>query len=281
MNFLIVAAIGLVLVYVAATSLLYGFQRRLIYYPDPEYSTPADAELEGIVREVRLDTPDGERLVAWWAPAAPGQPTLLYFHGNAGNLDSRADRFHLFHKAGLGVFMPAYRGYSGSTGTPSETALVADAKLAYDYLRQKGLAADDIVAYGESLGSGVAVQLAVAKKIDALVLDAPYTSLPDIGKWLYPAMPVRTFMIDRFESKRYIKGVKAPILIMHGTNDRTIPIQFGKALFEAAPEPKKMEVIEGAGHSDIYDFGALEMLQRFLRSHRQKAEAEAPAERHF
>ncbi|HEY7647330.1 MAG TPA: alpha/beta hydrolase, partial [Hyphomicrobiales bacterium] len=81
--------------------------------------------------------------------------------------------------------------------------------------------------------------------------------------------------------KRYIADVKAPILIMHGTNDRTIPIQFGKALFEAAPEPKKMEVIEGAGHSDIYDFGALEMLQRFLRSHRQKAEAEAPAERHF
>ena len=113
------------------------------------------------------------------------------------------------------------------------------------------------------------------------MLDAPYTSLPDIGKWLYPAIPVRSLMIDRFESKRFIAAVKAPILIMHGTNDRTIPIAFGKALFAAAPEPKKMEVIEGAGHSDIYAFGALGMLQRFLRSHRQKAEAEAPAERHF
>jgi fermentation-respiration switch protein FrsA (DUF1100 family) len=276
MNFLISVALGVALLYVTATALLYSFQRRLIYFPDPQYSTPADAELNG-VREVRLDAPDGARIVAWWAPARAGQPTLLYFHGNASTLDSRSDRIQLFTRVGLGIFMPAYRGYSGSTGSPSEPALIADAMLAYEHLRKSGLAALDIVPYGESLGSGVAVQVAAAKEVGAVVLDAPYTSLPDVGKWRFPVIPVHTLMIDRFESKRYIAGVKAPILIMHGAKDEVIPIGFGKELFALAPEPKAMEVFQGAGHSDIYMFGALGTLQRFLRAYRRKAEVEMPA----
>ena len=253
--------------YLAALIALYVFQRSLIYYPDPTRYTPAQAGLSG-VREVVIETQDGEHILAWWAPASPGRPTFLYFHGNAGGLITRADRIKRFAGAGFGVFMPAYRGYAGSSGKPSEAAIVADALLAYDYLRKAGIAPDDIIAYGESLGSGVAVQLAAARPVSALILDAPYTSLPDIGKHLYPFAPVATFMVDRFESKEHIAKVKAPILILHGTNDTTIPIELGRSLFDAAPEPKEMAAIQGAGHSDIYLFGAFTRLREFIDTQR-------------
>ena len=252
-------------VYLAVTAALYFFQRSLIYFPDATYHSPSDAGLSG-VEEVKLTTADGEQLIAWRALPAPGQPTLLYFHGNAGGLISRAERIVRFNKIGLGVFMPAYRGYSGSTGQPSEKALISDAITAYDYLRQQGVSPSDIIPYGESLGTGVAVQLASQKTVGALILDAPYTSLPAIGKRAYPFIPVETFMTDRFDSKRHIAKVDAPILIMHGTADNTIPIELGRALFEAAPGPKTFAAIEGAGHSDIYMFGALESLKGFLEA---------------
>jgi fermentation-respiration switch protein FrsA (DUF1100 family) len=257
-------------IYALAAASLYVMQRRLIYVPDPARHAPAEAGLAD-VREIQLATPDGERLIAWRAQAAPGQPTLLYFHGNAGNLFGRADRIQRFSQAGLGVFMLSYRGYSGSTGKPSERANVADAVLAYEHLRGEGVAVGDIVAYGESLGSGVAVQLAASRPVGALILDAPYTSLVDIGKSLYPSMPVDLFIADRYESKRRIQSVKAPILFLHGTRDDTIPIGFGKALFEAAPEPKEMAILTGAGHSDIFLFGALSRITDFLAKYRGAA----------
>jgi fermentation-respiration switch protein FrsA (DUF1100 family) len=218
-----------------------------------------------------LQTPDGARLIAWYAPPAAGKPTLLYFHGNAGGLSDRADRIKRFAGAGYGVFMPSYRGYSGSTGTPSELAINADARLAYEHLRKLGVAEQAIVLYGESLGSGVAVRLASEQPVGAVILDAPYTSLPDVGKLFYPVMPVQTFMVDRFDSKKHISAVRAPILILHGTNDQVVPFTLGKALFEAAPQPKEMVVLQGAGHSDIYAFGAFSRLDEFLRVHLREA----------
>jgi fermentation-respiration switch protein FrsA (DUF1100 family) len=263
------AGVGLAIYLVVALG-LFVIQRRLIYHPDAAYHTPAAADLNG-VQEVRLETPDGERLICWWAPAAANRPTLLYFQGNAGGLIDRAPRVERFANAGYGVFMPAYRGYSGSTGSPSEKALIADAMLAYDHLRGLGIAPRDIVVYGESLGSGVAVQLAAARPVGVLVLDAPYTSLPDIGKSIYPFLPVDTFMVDRFESKRHVAKVEAPILILHGGMDTTSPLDHGRALYHAAPEPKELVVVEEAGHSNIAQYGAFAPLQRFIEKHRGAA----------
>ena len=250
-------------------------QRKLIYFPDPIYVTPAEEDLED-VKEVKLATPDGETLIVWHAAAAPGKPTILYFHGNGGHLAARGPRIQRFASAGYGVFMPAYRGYSGSTGSPSERTLVADAQLAYEHLRKRGLAARDILVYGESLGSGVATQLAASREVGALILDAPFTSVPDVGKLKYPFLPVETFTIDRFESKRHIVQVKAPILILHGTEDSVIPIEMGRALFRLAPEPKEMVELKGAGHSDIYMFGAFEPLRRFIERIRQNRTPSQP-----
>ncbi|MGF1620912.1 MAG: alpha/beta hydrolase [Rhodomicrobiaceae bacterium] len=273
---LTIAGIGAGLYLVLAVS-IYAFQRSLIFYPDATYSTPAESGLSG-VNEVKLTTPDGETLIAWYAEADPGQPTILYFHGNAGNLVNRAPRIERFARAGYGTFMLAYRGYGGSTGKPSESAIVADAALAYDHLRGLGVPSRDILAYGESLGSGVAVQLAATHEVGALILDAPYTSLPAIGKRLYPFLPVETFMTDRFDSERHIAKVRAPILILHGTNDGVIPVELGRELFETAHEPKVMAELEGAGHSDIYMFDALEHLERFIAQHRENADRREPAE---
>jgi fermentation-respiration switch protein FrsA (DUF1100 family) len=274
MKTLLIVAALIAGIYVIAAGSLFVFQRRLIYFPDADREVPAEIGLRG-VREVTLQTPDGERLIAWHAAAASGKPTILYFHGNGGSLADRADRIRRFTSAGYGLFMPSYRGYSGSTGSPSEAAIVADARLAYDHLRGLGVAERAIVLYGESLGSGVAVRLASERPVGAVILDAPYTSLPDVGKMLYPVMPVRTFMVDRFESKTHITAVRAPILIMHGTNDTVIPLSLGQALFEAAPEPKEIAVIKGAGHSDIYAFGAFPRLEDFLRAHLGNGSARA------
>ncbi len=253
--------------YLAAAVSLFLIQRRLIYPVDPTYHTPAEAGLSDAVKEVRLKTPDGVSLIAWQARPAPGEPTLLYFHGNGGGLIDRAERIKRFTREGLGLFMPAYRGYAGSGGSPTETALIADAHLAYDRLIAEGLRPEEIVVYGESLGTGVAVQLAASRKVAAVVLDAPYTEIAAIGQQLYPFIPVKLFLKDNFASIDHIGAIKAPLLILHGSRDDTIPPALGKALYAAAPEPKEIHIIEGAGHSDIYAFGAMQQLSAFLDMH--------------
>ena len=146
-----------------------------------------------------LKTPDGARLVAWYGKAKPGQPTLLYFHGNAGSLAVRAERIRRFMDEGWGVYMMTYRGYGGSTGSPSETANVADARLAYGALVQEGVDPASIILYGESLGTGVAVRLATERPAGGLILDAPYTSIVEVAAQAYPFLPVRYFLKDRYE----------------------------------------------------------------------------------
>src|SRR5262245_20681540 len=151
-------AVGLAAIYLLIAVGAWAGQRFLVYAPDAEHVDPRSIGLAS-VEERRLATPDGVTVLAWYARAKPGRPTLLYFHGNGGNLALRADRIRRFMGQGLGVYMMSYRGYSGSSGVPSEKANVADARLAYADLRQLGLEPKDIVIYGESLGTGVAVQV--------------------------------------------------------------------------------------------------------------------------
>ncbi len=215
-------------IYFAIALALFIFQRRLLYRPDTAYHTPAEAGLEG-VREVVLTTPDGVRLIAWQSQPAAGQPILLYFHGNGGGLADRTERIKRFAREGIGVFMPSYRGYPGSGGSPSEAALVADAQLAYDHLIGEGVSPRSIVVYGESLGTGVAVQLAATRQVAAVILDAPYTSIADIAEGLYPFIPVRLFLKDTFASIAHIRQIRAPLLVLHGARDGTIPVAFRRS----------------------------------------------------
>jgi hypothetical protein len=181
-----------------------------------------------------------------------------------------------FLARGYGVLFMSYRGYSGSSGSPSERANVADAKLAYEILRKEGVAPDEIIVYGESLGSGVAVQVAAEKDVAGLVLDAPYTSIVDVAAVSYPFLPVRPFIFDRYETMRFLPRVTAPLLVMHGEEDRVIPVAMGKAVYAAANAPKEIVTFPHAGHSDHHLYGSYDELFRWVEALRAKAHAREP-----
>jgi fermentation-respiration switch protein FrsA (DUF1100 family) len=250
-----------------------------MYFPDGTRVPPTNYGLLGVVERV-LDRPDDARVVGWYGRAAPGRPTVLYFHGNAGNLASRSERVRKYTARGFGIFMLSYRGYSGSTGSPTERANVADAILAYDALRKDGIAPEDIILYGESLGSGVAVQVAAEKPVGGVVLDAPYTSIVDVAAGAYPFLPVRPFMFDRYETMRHLREVKAPLLIVHGEDDEVIPVEMGRAVYAAANSPKEIVTFPGAGHSDHHLHGSTEEIFRWIEElGRHRAEPAKPEKR--
>jgi fermentation-respiration switch protein FrsA (DUF1100 family) len=244
-------AMGAVAVYCVIGLVAYIGQRKLMYFPDRVRTLPVEVGLSGI-EERTIETPDRERIVAWYGRARPGRPTLLYFHGNGGSLAIRASRIARFMDEGWGVYMMTYRGYGGSTGSPSEAANVADASLAHAALVKEGVPPESIVVYGESLGSGIAVRIAAALPVGGVILDAPYTSIVDVASRAYPFLPVRSFLIDRYETTRYIAGIKAPLLILHGERDGVVPVAMGRELARLAPGPKRLVIFPNGGHSDLY-----------------------------
>lgn len=238
-------------------------QRRLMYVPNTTRVPPASVGLPD-VEELEIATPDGARLVSWRLKARPGKPTVLYFHGNAGGLANRALRAGRYRALGFGLLMMSYRGYSGSTGRPSEPDNLADAHLVYDRLIKDGIKPAEIVVYGKSLGSGIAVQLAAVKPVGALILDAPYTSMLDMAMRTYPFLPVRPLLADRYESSRYIARVTAPVLVLHGDRDEVIPSAMGESMFALANQPKRLAIFKNGGHTNLDEFGAVEAVANFL-----------------
>ena len=242
---------GVVIAYALLVAAAYFGQRKLMYFPDRVRTLPAAAGLVG-VDALEIAAPDGARVVAWHGRAKAGQPTLLYFHGNGGSLAARVPRIERFMAEGWGVFMMTYRGYGGSTGSPTEADNVADAKRAYDMLVARGVDPRAIFLYGESLGTGVAVQVALEKAAAGLILDAPYTSTVDVAAMRFPMLPVRPFVLDRYDSASRIGQLRMPVLILHGALDQIIPVPMGRALARLAPEPKRYVEFPNGGHSDLY-----------------------------
>jgi pimeloyl-ACP methyl ester carboxylesterase len=243
-------------------ALMYVVQRSLMYHPERSRTPPDVAGLFD-AQDVVLDTADGEKVIAWYVPPRDGKPLVLYFHGNAGALQHRADRFRALIAPGNGLLALSYRGYGGSTGSPSEAGLIADAEAAYRFAVARA-PAGRIVAFGESLGSGVAVALAATHKVGAVVLEAPFTSAADVGAAVYWFLPVRLLMRDPFYSDRRIGDVKVPLLILHGTFDRIVPMMMGERLFALANEPKRFVRFNNAGHVNLDQFGAMPVIQAFI-----------------
>jgi hypothetical protein len=239
------------LAWATAVSGLYFLQRELLYLPARHDPAPADLGLLGVTRHL-LPTPDGETLVLWWAPADPGRPTVLFFHGNAGAMPDRADRLAFYQTRGLGAAFLSYRGYGGSSGRPSEAGFHTDADTAYRFLLAQGLPASRIVLVGESLGTGVAVQLAARHPVAAVVLEAPFTAAVDVAAQAYPGVPVRLLMRDPFRSRDHITRIGAPLLILHGEADQVIPFTMGQSLFAQASEPKSFTSLGPVGHEALF-----------------------------
>jgi fermentation-respiration switch protein FrsA (DUF1100 family) len=250
------------LAYGGVLALMYFFQRALMYFPDRTRTAPAAAGLPE-AEELMLSSADGEKLVVWHVPPRGSKPVILYFHGNAGALDLRAGRFKWLVADGNGLVALSYRGYGGSSGKPSESGLILDGIAAYEFAIAR-YPIKRIVAWGESLGTGVAVALAAEHAVGGIILDAPFTSAADVGAAAFPFAPVRWFIKDQFHSDERIGRVKAPLLVLHGALDRIVPIAFGERLFALADEPKRMVRFPSGGHVNLDDFGAADAVKEFL-----------------
>ncbi len=250
-NIIAVVAIA----YAAIVLLLFIFQSRLVYFPQIGQEIVATPQAYGLEFEsVNILTEDGETLHAWWVPAQDARGTILFFHGNAGNISHRIDYLRMFHKLGYATLIFDYRGYGNSTGTPSEEGTYRDAVAAWRWLTQtRGLKPEDIIFVGESLGGAVASGLAARHAPRALVLLSTLTSVPDLGAQVYPFIPVR--MISRFsyDTLARIVQINVPLLVAHSRDDDIIPFAHGKKIYEAAGEPKKFLEMRG-GHNDGFIF---------------------------
>jgi fermentation-respiration switch protein FrsA (DUF1100 family) len=255
---LVTALVG----YGAIAALAYFAQRSLMYFPDRTRTAPAAAGFPQ-ADEIVLTTSDGERVIAWHVAPRGDKPVVLYFHGNGGALDLRAERFARIVADGTGLVALSYRGYGGSTGRPSEAGLLRDAKAVYAFAVAR-YPAERLVLFGESLGSGVAVALAAEHKVGKVILEAPFTSAADVGAAAYPFLPVRLLMHDQFRSDERIGKVTAPVLVLHGARDTVVPIAYGERLYALIGAPKKFVRFPEGHHSDLDTYGAQAAVRDFL-----------------
>jgi pimeloyl-ACP methyl ester carboxylesterase len=234
--------------YLGLCLLMYIGQHRLQYFPDPSAADPARLGLDGLRAEL-LTTPDGERLQAWWGPPhRAGQPVFLYLHGNGANLAVRTREFAALRAQGAGLLALSWRGYGGSSGRPDEAGLLTDARSAYAWLRQRGLAPEQIVLYGESLGSAVAVMLAAEQPVAGLVLDAGFSSALDVARAAYPWLPVRWLMRDTYRADLWAPRVTAPVLQVHCLDDPVTPLPLAEQLHARLGGPRRLERLPARCH---------------------------------
>jgi fermentation-respiration switch protein FrsA (DUF1100 family) len=248
--------------YVGVAAMIYLVQRSLMYFPDTAHVSPAAAGLPE-AEEVPLTAADGVHIAAWHVPPRDGKPVILYFHGNGGALRFRVERFHKLIADGIGLVALEYRGYGGLSGSPSEQGLIADAQAAYRFAVSR-YPAQQLVLWGESLGSGVAVALAAEQPVGRVILEAPFTSAVAIGSQHYWYLPVSLLMKDQFHSDTRIAKVTAPLMIMHGVHDRVVPYAMGERMFDLANQPKHFVRFLDGGHEDLDANGALDAVARFL-----------------
>jgi len=247
-------------VYLVIVLLAWLFQHRLLYLPSAAgrewAATPQALGLD--YEDVRLTTDDNVELSAWWIPARPQRGTLLFLHGNAGNISHRLESIEIFHRLGLSVLIVDYRGYGRSAGEPSEPGTYLDARAAWQHLvEQRRLPPARIVVFGRSLGAAIAAHLAdaVASAPAALILESPFTSAPEMAQRAYPFLPARWLTRFDYATREYVRTVQSPVLVLHSREDEIIPFDQGKAVYRAAPEPKRFVTLHGGHNTGFLETG--------------------------
>lgn len=245
------------------------FEKRTIFYPLKiiEFN-PSDVGLE--YEDVLFKTQDGIELHGWFIPKADAYVSVLYCHGNAGNISHRLEIAKMFHAQGMNFFIFDYRGFGRSKGSPYEEGTYLDAQAAYNYLvKTKGIVPEKIVLYGKSLGAAIAIDLATKVKAGALISESGFTSTPDLAREVYKFLPLWLFVSQKYDSLKKIDKINMPKLIIHSQNDEIIPFSHGKKLFEKAKEPKELYVMRG-GHNDafyIYTDECMQRIDNFLKKY--------------
>lgn len=226
-------------------------EARTLFYPTKEVASfPDRAGLE--FQDVFFTTTDNLKLNGWFIPGEDAEYTILFCHGNAGNITHRIEKLRFFNELGCNVFIFDYRGYGKSPGKPSEAGLYKDTKAAYDYLLSQGISADQIIGYGESIGGAAIVELALKEKMKAMILDSTITNVKDMVKCTYPFIPYWLFS-SRFDSESKIRSIVIPKLIVHSLNDEIVSFRLGRKLYAAASEPKDFLQIYGGHNSNFYE----------------------------
>jgi len=255
MEWLLRTSVISIIAYIAFCTMIYFMQPGMIFYPDIPgrelVSTPDSIGLN--YQDVELATEDNIKLHSWFIAAntpSPIQKTILFFHGNAGNISHRLDSINIFHKLGMNVFIIDYRGYGQSTGRIAEAGIYLDAKAAWLYLtKQRGIKPNNIIIFGRSLGGSVAAWLASQHTPAALIVESSFSSVASMGKRIYPYLPVSLISRYNFNTKKYIKAIHCPVLVAHSFNDNIIPYEEGQDIYNTAPYPKQFLKMQG-GHND-------------------------------
>ena len=249
------------IVYFLLLAFLFFFQRQLQYLP-----LGRSAEIPSGFEAETLTTSDGLKILSWYHPAKKGEKIFLYFHGNAGNIGDRSYKFTSFSDEGFGILAISYRGYLGSQGKPSEAGLIKDGEAGLKFLLDQGYKISDIILFGESLGSGVAVQLAAKEKFNSVILESPFSSVTSVAQRKYWFAPIGLLLKDHFDSMKFVPEITSPTLIFHGTKDGIVPFSEGKNLFEAIKSPKKFIELQGAGHLEFPEEFLIQEIKNFLKT---------------
>ena len=251
--------------YILVLVFLYFFQRNLLYHPNE--NNYSEDKISVDIKKVKIKTSDNIELLGWFHEKnLKDYKTLVYFHGNAGTLENRIHKINHFQDMNINFLIIAWRGFSGNKGKPTEQGLYEDGKSAIDWLIKKGVNEENLILYGESLGTGVATHLAQNKNYAGIILETPFTSMIDAAKTFYPYIPVSILLRDKFENYKKVKNIKLPILIMHGEVDQIVPFSMGKKIYEIANQPKYSYFTKHDNHNMEYDENLVSTLKFFLNS---------------
>lgn len=268
MNYFTTIILAFISFYVLLLIIMFFFQSNLLYHPSVGNDLKDQVKNEPTeIEKVKITTVDNIDLVAWFYNKDIEKfKTILFFHGNAGSLENRTYKLNHFKDLNINFLIIAWRGFSGNAGKPNEVGLYNDAASAIKWLKSKGVTEKNIILYGESLGAGVAVEVAQNKNYAGVILESPFTSMVNMGKKYYPFFPVSLLLKDKFESYKKINNIFVPVLIVHGKVDKIVPYDMGKKMYELANKPKFFYSQEYGDHMVEYDEKLLLALKKFILS---------------
>ena len=254
---------SIILIYLIIVAYMYLNQRKLLYLPSE--NNYLDDQIDFNFKEVFIDVEKNLKLKAWLIENDfKNKKTLVFFHGNAGNLSNRTYKLNQLSKLDLNIIILAWRSFSGNEGEPSEQNLYNDAKKTIDWLNSRGVKNKNIILYGESLGTGIAVELSQTNQFGGIILESPFTSMTNAAKNIYPWLPVKYLLKDKYDSEKKIKNLQIPILIMHGKKDNIVPFKMGKKLYDLANNPKFFYFTENDDHMMTFDEQLVGTIKNFL-----------------
>jgi len=260
--FYISLLLGLI-TYLIVLTYIYLYQRNLLYHPlDNGYQ---EDKINFDYKEIFIQNKEGIKLKAWLHEKdLINKKTIIFFHGNAGNLRNRNYKLNELSKFDINFLIVAYRGFSGNQGKPSEQGLYEDARSTLDWLKIKGVKEKNLILYGESLGTAIAIEIAQNKDLAGIILESPFTSMVELAQKYYPVLPVKFLLKDKYETIKKLPNINSPILVLHGKLDSIVPFSMSEKLFEKAKKPKFKYFIDNDDHMMRYDQKLLHEIKKFI-----------------